>query len=98
MTAPCDTCGACCRNLAPAGPPIGRARIEPALHDGMNMRLTADGTCVALVDGRCSIYESRPEVCRTFAVGGVLCNRARAVEHLAPLPLEQLRVGSGTDG
>ncbi len=28
--------------------------------------LEADGTCKALVDGRCSVYDARPTLCRAF--------------------------------
>lgn len=32
--------------------------------------------CCNLKDGRCSIYDSRPEVCRMFTVGSVACRAA----------------------
>ena len=31
----------------------------------------------------CSIYTSRPEICQTFAVGGITCRAARLSLHLA---------------
>ena len=41
------------------------------------------GACIALArDGRCSIYEDRPQVCRDFQRGSEECLRK-----LAPAPL-----------
>ena len=53
-----------------------------------DMRVTADGTCVALVDGRCSIYENRPAACRVFAIGSESCNRFRSIRAFPPVPLD----------
>ncbi len=46
----CDKCGECCRNLH-------RSPAYKDLHDG-------DGICRYLEDNLCSIYESRPLLCR----------------------------------
>lgn len=46
----CTKCGACCR----------RAFM---IH-GFPLPVNRDGSCSRLVDNQCSIYESRPEVCR----------------------------------
>ncbi len=46
------------------------------LREGIRcMDQQADGACVALdpVTHLCTIYESRPWVCRTFRRGGALC-------------------------
>jgi len=36
--------------------PNGMARLDTA----------TDGTCVALIDGRCSVYSCRPAICRAY--------------------------------
>lgn len=46
----CDKCGKCCRNL-------NRSPIYQALHSG-------DGVCKFLNKNECSIYSSRPLICR----------------------------------
>lgn len=47
---PCDKCGACCRNLH-------LSSIYNGLHDG-------NGVCRYLKGNLCSIYETRPLICR----------------------------------
>lgn len=47
--------------------------------------------CMALKEGRCAIYESRPQMCKDFEPGGMLCittvtarrSAAEAIEILA---------------
>ena len=49
-----------------------------AVHDGIRcMDQEGDGTCVALDPATklCTIYERRPETCRTFNRGSELCRR-----------------------
>jgi len=41
--------------------------------------------CFLDADRRCTIYETRPEVCREFAAGSEPCQRARAMKDLPPL-------------
>jgi Fe-S-cluster containining protein len=76
----CLTCGLCCRK--PAGRPepypedLARWAAEGA--SGIAGRLARHGGdgCPFLVVGsgfRCSIYPTRPLVCRHFAVGGSAC-------------------------
>ena len=36
-----------------------------------------DGHCIALKDGKCTIYEKRPAVCRAFQVGSNCCINIR---------------------
>lgn len=36
-----------------------------------------NGHCIALKDGKCSIYEKRPVVCREFQVGSSCCENIR---------------------
>jgi hypothetical protein len=70
----CRTCGAdCCRSFASVPlawdeyerlRALGAQRLELSLH-GAHL-LVIDGACEFLVDGRCSIYAERPELCRRF--------------------------------
>lgn len=46
------------------------------------------GVCIALVDNRCSIYDKRPEVCRMFHKGSVMCLGA----------IEDMASQNGTEG
>lgn len=46
----CDKCGQCCRNLQ-------KSSIYEELHNG-------DGVCKFLNGNLCSIYETRPLICR----------------------------------
>ena len=50
MMFPCDKCGACCRNL----------HLSP-LYTELDR---GDGVCKYLSENLCSIYESRPLLCR----------------------------------
>lgn len=71
---PCGACNACCRAaslfvvLEPAE--MERLPHELAVVDGQNnipvLPKSADGACVKLVDGKCSIYPDRPKACRKF--------------------------------
>ncbi len=55
------------------------------------MARDADGWCVALNSARmnCGIYETRPTICRKFAMAGPYCRdvRAEAARTLHPLPI-----------
>jgi Fe-S-cluster containining protein len=79
-------CSACCHDRtgtgrwvelgqADAGVPAELTWSSPA---GRYMRTRTDGSCVALVEGLCSIYAARPEVCRDFQAGSWQCDSARA--------------------
>jgi Fe-S-cluster containining protein len=74
---PCHGCTACCRSsqFVPIGPDetATLARIPPDLLFPAPLRpghfvLGYDerGHCPMLVDNRCSIYEDRPQTCRTY--------------------------------
>ncbi len=80
----CQSCGLCCRR--PVGPPMpypedierraaeGRPEIAPRL------RGRRGDACPFLSVGlgfRCSIYSTRPLVCRHFAAGGSACLELR---------------------
>lgn len=78
---PCASCAACCVDV--------EVEIVPALDDVPDellavspdgylvMAQRADGSCAALVGGRCSIYERRPVECRRFRRGSPECVAAR---------------------
>ena len=82
----CDGCGgACCRCVVVA---IGemtpdqqrwaemRGPLTVAANGGLSWRLPV--ACRHLTaSGRCGIYETRPDVCREFAVDKALCRKAR---------------------
>jgi Fe-S-cluster containining protein len=75
---PCGSCNACCRTFHQIHlrPGESRARkrlpaeyLSPArgLPPGyLLLGYTEDGACPVLVGGRCTIYEDRPLVCRTY--------------------------------
>ena len=50
--------------------------IEEFLPD-RTMRMGDNLRCIALKDGKCSIYENRPRVCRAFQVGCPCCENFR---------------------
>ena len=96
----CDGCGACCRTF-PIFASIADADREPRIaEEGHSLppHLASDRwryqlfpllfheTCCFLDAGsRCTIYPTRPEVCREFAAGGDQCQAARARVGLPPL-------------
>jgi hypothetical protein len=78
----CDKCGACCREL----------RIEPITAEDINREpllnvidFGAKGCSMLCNDNTCSIYLTRPDVCRRFEPGSVACNLARSAAGLSDL-------------
>jgi Fe-S-cluster containining protein len=96
----CDSCGACCRTF-PIFAAERDAQREPRIRDeGRRLPLwlaTPDWeyqlfplpfheTCCFLDgDNRCTIYASRPDVCRRFEAGSEQCEEARRLCGLMPL-------------
>jgi Fe-S-cluster containining protein len=80
-------CWACCHDRTGTGK---WAELDPQrdqVPDGLTwedgdgrryMRIRADGSCIALAGGLCSIYQERPQVCRDFEAGSWQCDSARA--------------------
>ncbi len=78
----CDLCGgACCRFIV-----VRIGVLTPDQREWASLRGTVDAggnwrvkaRCAALgADGRCTIYERRPGVCREYEVGGQQCQAAR---------------------
>ena len=84
----CSNCDAvCCRLLVVLLPGDDvPARFMDVSDAGLDvMKRGEDGWCVAL-DGathRCSIYETRPQICRKFHMGGPYCREVRDEYYLA---------------
>lgn len=75
---PCGLCNACCRTFHQLHIRPDERRVRRRLPRGyltaacglppgyLLLGYTEDGACPMLADGRCSIYEDRPLVCRTY--------------------------------
>jgi uncharacterized protein len=80
--ADCARCDAVCCRLTVVVQPEDHipSHLTTELPGGLRvMAKDEDGWCVA-VDGsrmNCGIYDSRPDVCRRFAMGGPYCNAIR---------------------
>ena len=96
----CDGCGACCQSF-PVFASVEDARREPRIAREARAlppwQATPEGSfrlfpiasfpaCVFL-DGaaQCSIYSTRPDICRAFAAGSAQCQDARTRHGLPPL-------------
>lgn len=96
----CDGCGACCGTF-PIFASLADAEREPRIAaEGRRLRpwletaawafqlypLPFHESCAFLDDGcRCTIYASRPGVCRAFGAGSAQCQEARARSGLPAL-------------
>jgi uncharacterized protein len=96
----CDGCGACCCTY-PIFASKGDAALEPRITSESQRvaahletpqwafrlhPLPFHETCCFLDrDCRCSIYPTRPQVCREFVAGSESCQQARAAHGLPPL-------------
>lgn len=74
----CSSCRAACCRLTVILQPDDQVPEDLTTHspEGLHvMRLGEDGWCVALnrAHMNCSIYETRPAVCRRFAMSGPYC-------------------------
>lgn len=79
----CGACEAVCCRLTVLLMPGDRVPRWLTIEDEHGMEQMAqgeDGWCVALDRDslRCTIYEVRPDVCRTYDMGGSLCRDERA--------------------
>ncbi len=79
----CESCDAVCCRLTVVLQPGDDvpARFTDVTADGLPvMARDEEGWCVAVDAARmcCGIYDSRPEVCRRFAMGGPYCREVRA--------------------
>lgn len=96
----CDGCGACCRTWpvfvfeadADREPRIAaqgrrepdRSRKPPWTYH-LNFEAGNLACCFLASDQRCSIYETRPKLCRDFTAGSIQCQEARQRHGLPPL-------------
>ena len=75
----CAGCGVCCHLLVELLPGDDHVPEEYVVeHSGVRcMDQHGDGACVALDPETrlCTIYDQRPQTCRTFERGGALCRR-----------------------
>jgi Fe-S-cluster containining protein len=105
----CDGCGACCRTFPVFASRADAAREPRILSEAPGLapwletpdwayRLFPlpfhDACCFLDPSQRCTIYATRPEVCRAFAAGGPQCQEARARAGLPPLGPGGSRGGS----
>jgi Fe-S-cluster containining protein len=93
---PCQACGACCATSAnwprfSTEDDEALDRIPAELVNGRGSGMRCDGDRCAALQGKvgeatsCSIYEVRPEVCRTCMPGDDECAVARRKWGMAPL-------------
>ena len=96
----CDSCGACCRTF-PIFASTSDIEREPRIQmEGRKLPdylatpdwsvqlypLPFHETCCFLNSGcHCTIYSSRPDVCRRFAAGSSQCQEARARQQFPQL-------------
>ena len=77
----CENCDAVCCRLTVVLQDVDRvAPLMTTIRDGLRvMARDEDGWCVALDSSRmrCGCYETRPQVCRQFAMAGRHCLEAR---------------------
>lgn len=83
MSADCSRCDAVCCRLTVVLQPHERIPAHYTTHTEGGLHIMArdeEGWCVALDSARmcCSIYESRPEICRRFVMDGPYCRDVRA--------------------
>ena len=78
----CSSCAAVCCRLTVVLMPDDHVPERLIAYDAHGLRTMAkaeDGWCVALDrdTNRCSIYATRPEICRKYAMGGPSCRDER---------------------
>lgn len=106
----CDGCGECCRTylvvasesdaeLEPKIKALGERLEDPEGTPAKRYRLIPrgeTGSCVFLErDNRCSIYDTRPRLCRQFPAGSEMCEDVR---RFAGLPTLRPYVGITVKG
>lgn len=79
----CDRCDAVCCRLTVVLQPEERIPAHLTAHTAAGlwvMARDAEGWCVAVDAAHqcCSIYATRPQVCRRFAMAGPYCREVRA--------------------
>jgi len=84
----CESCSLCCRNrhLVLLTPGVDNPRLfrkQRAVHPVSGdpvfaLAFQPNGDCAHLIDGKCDVYENRPQVCRTFSCVGDYLETPRA--------------------
>ncbi len=82
MNATCAECGGkCCKTIAYANNLVRDADVRELFDTRMAGRSGAftwiNSVCRHLRDGKCSIYEARPQFCVDFEVDGPECRATR---------------------
>ena len=73
----CEECTDCCSDMVPftmeeinkfteLRPDLAYNKELEYVMDGTSAYLRNDGKCAFLVDGRCAVYEDRPDICRAY--------------------------------
>lgn len=107
----CDQCGACCCTFivqvserdAEREPRIRNASlpVESWIQtEDWKYRLFPlpfhDGCCFLGADKLCTVYETRPEVCRRFSAGSRECQTARELRGFPPLGVKNSEAAAST--
>jgi Fe-S-cluster containining protein len=101
----CDGCGACCRTF-PIFVTYDDVEREPRIAEE-GLRNTSskkysltlfplpfhEACCFLNGEQQCTIYETRPEICRELAAGSSQCQEARLRNGIPPL-VPSLRLGT----
>lgn len=80
MREDCNGCTACCQYIELGVGAMTRDEYRWLWLHGCRMngdKLMIPLPCQKLVDGKCSIYEGRPMICRKMPVGGTKCEKSR---------------------
>ncbi|QNP40526.1 YkgJ family cysteine cluster protein [Lysobacter solisilvae (ex Woo and Kim 2020)] len=90
----CDACDAVCCRLTVVLMPEDNVAAHLTARTPAGLLVMAhgeDGWCVALDGARmcCSIYATRPVICRKFAMAGPYCREVRAdyADHARDIPI-----------
>ena len=84
----CAECGACCKFIElemriSKEVNVNDLRKWLALHnityDEVREKILIPLKCLMLQNNRCSIYETRPQICRNYKVDGELCQKAKQI-------------------
>ena len=76
----CTSCGGkCCQGIIEVSPSDAIFNDRRLTTDAFGLRaMQLNGfNCIALKNGKCSIYDKRPRVCRDFEVGCQRCENYR---------------------
>jgi Fe-S-cluster containining protein len=71
---PCTQCGECCRRIGNAVSVClsSNSLVLKVIGQSFPYSLLDDGSCEKFKDGKCSIYDERPLLCRIKEIGEIL--------------------------